>query len=237
MTALRFDMHAINLGEGVQQRALTVDRELDRVIRAVGRSDLPLKDQAAAVEEAGRNLMMLDRPWRWWVLKGTLRRHADCGWVFWPLFLAWWDDGETKLTHGFASMLSRVVRNCGPAHNYMKPEDKSFFDALPEWVPVYRGTRRPSNNMNGISWTTDRDMAEWFARRYDGVDEGHGVLLSGRVRRSNIFAAFTERGESEVLCLPQHVRDRGERRVPFGCIPRPPGTGCATPITGPIPIE
>jgi signal transduction histidine kinase len=58
-------------------------------------------------------------------------------------------------------------------------------------------------------------------------DTGIGMTAA---QQAKLFEEF-----SQADATTAH-RDRKERRVPFGCIPRPTGTGCATPITGPIPI-
>jgi hypothetical protein len=92
----------------------------------------------------------------------------------------------------------------------MEPEDRKWLASLPERVTVYRG--QAAGRRAGISWSTDRAVGGRFARR--SAWSGEPVLLTGRIRRSDVIAAFTGRNESEVLAFPRHVRDRREERIP-----------------------
>jgi hypothetical protein len=78
----------------------------------------------------------------------------------------------------------------------MTDEDKQAFNALPEVVTVYRGCQKGLNE-NGLSWTTDKDKAEFFAHRF----RKQGIILKRQVRKSEIVAMLTGRGESEVIVL------------------------------------
>lgn len=67
-------------------------------------------------------------------------------------------------------------------------------------VLIYRGQQ--IGHAPGWSWTTDKDKALWFSRRFN---TGAGCLLEGTVLPNRIIACFDERGESEVVCNPEHV--------------------------------
>jgi hypothetical protein len=133
--------------------------------------------------------------------------------VFWPLLMEWWCDGESNCMRSVVPMIKRAIEWDGGRlpHEFMEPEDKIFYDALPETVPIYRGTQRPGRHI-GVCWTTDRKKAEWFARRF-AYGEKKPVLLTGHVRKSNIIACFTGRKESEVLAFPKHIRGRKEEAL------------------------
>jgi hypothetical protein len=191
-----------------ESRTEVVYRELSRCIDAIRYSDLTWDEAVKSVKEAGTNLGWLDRPWRWCCLRALLQEHSDAPEIFWPLFVQWWSDCESNLAHGW---LQRTLASAdGSARDFLEPEDKDFFDSLPERVTVYRGTQRPGRHV-GISWTTDKEIAEWFARRF--CLKGTPTLLSGQVRKSSIIAAFAHRKESEVICLPRHVHGRTETSV------------------------
>lgn len=72
------------------------------------------------------------------------------------------------------------------------------FQALPEVITVYRG-----GNALSLSWTTDRDKAEWFADRF-GNDES---VWMGTVEKRHILHAENGRGESELVIDPYHVQE------------------------------
>lgn len=68
------------------------------------------------------------------------------------------------------------------------------------YVKVYRGVNEYSNP-EGMSWTTNRDIAEKFANgcRVRGM-VNEPKVLEGKVHYWNILAMFWGREESEVLC-------------------------------------
>jgi hypothetical protein len=135
--------------------------------------------------------------------------------------LRWWTDGEANGTRGWSRYLATACK-FGSAQEYMESEDREWLASLPERVTIYRG--QFAGRRAGISWSTGREVAEFFGQRE--IELGlEAVVLSGRVKRSNIIAAFTGRKESEVLVLPGHVRNRREERIPDGPIVRPSAWG------------
>lgn len=68
-----------------------------------------------------------------------------------------------------------------------------FMAALPDTITVYRGHQHV--NENGMSWTTDREKAEWFARRYGKA----GEVTERTVSKDDVLFATNEQGESEVV--------------------------------------
>jgi hypothetical protein len=78
--------------------------------------------------------------------------------------------------------------------------DLAMHRALPETVTVYRGATAGLNE-EGLSWTTDRNTAVWFARRFADHRDGEPVVLTGTVAKSDVIACFTGRGESEVVVV------------------------------------
>lgn len=91
------------------------------------------------------------------------------------------------------------------------PEDKFVGDDgvlhpstdLPEYIDLYRGAIE--DRQAGMSWTGDRERAEWFARRFTGMDLRRtgkvewGHLYTMTVHRDNVFAHFNGRGEDEYV--------------------------------------
>lgn len=69
----------------------------------------------------------------------------------------------------------------------------NFIDTLPETVTVYRGHHH--DNTFGMSWTTSRETAEWFARRYSK----EGAVEELVVKKRDILFATDERNEKEVV--------------------------------------
>lgn len=99
------------------------------------------------------------------------------------------------------------------------------FDALPSVIEVYRGTcmAEHESRQYGISWSTDRAVAEGFALRHEIarlatrgrpdvgaqlVRDGFAsdsVVLHATVRRDNVTGLLLRRREFEVIVLPEHL--------------------------------
>ncbi|WP_224000733.1 hypothetical protein [Aureimonas sp. SA4125] len=70
-------------------------------------------------------------------------------------------------------------------------------------ITIHRGCAR--RRVRGVSWTLDRNVAEGFARGHRAIRNLHPVIASTRVPRAIVLAAFTERGEAEVLIDPRFL--------------------------------
>lgn len=76
---------------------------------------------------------------------------------------------------------------------------RSAGDTLPDVDTIYRGTQ--IGDAGGFSWTSDKDMAEWFASRHKNP------LLLTRVFDESELLFFThQREESEFVMLNQEVQ-------------------------------
>ncbi len=162
---------------------------------------------AEAVESVSGRVGKLDRASRMGVLVEILDE-AEGG-IFWPIFIAWWPDFE--FPHMWENLVRRLrdVNAISPAHNFLSPADQTFFDSLPNELTVYRGAS--GDFPLGVSWTTDKAKALWFAQRFR---KHSASVVSGIVCKGNIWAVFTGRGESEILCDPLAVRIEGRENYP-----------------------
>ena len=84
----------------------------------------------------------------------------------------------------------------------MDEDDYQRFVGLDEVVTVYRGvTSMNAKNIKALSWTLDRDTAEWFAHRFGE----NGTVYEAQIQKKYIYALFTGRNESEVIVDPKHL--------------------------------
>lgn len=91
--------------------------------------------------------------------------------------------------------------------NLMEPVEQRAIAKLPQSFPVYRGFI--GKRGKGLSWTTDREKAIWFAERFTCIEElGSPKLISGHVDKDNVFAYFTRRKESEIVVNPTKVKQQ-----------------------------
>jgi hypothetical protein len=76
-------------------------------------------------------------------------------------------------------------------------------DALPPIVSVWRGCER--GRERGLSWTTDRAVAEGFAegKRYANKSP---TLVQAEIPKQHIFVVFIDRSESEIVVDPRRLR-------------------------------
>lgn len=85
----------------------------------------------------------------------------------------------------------------------MDDEEFSEFKNLPEIMTVYRGvTSFNAKNVLALSWTLDREKAEWFAHRF-GED---GTVCEAQIGKEHVYALFNGRGESEVIVDPKYLQ-------------------------------
>jgi hypothetical protein len=80
----------------------------------------------------------------------------------------------------------------------MDDEERAALADLADFVQVWRGTAY-QKSIRGISWTTVREKAEWFATRFP--TETPPLVAEGIVAKKDIKAVFLSRAESEVVSL------------------------------------
>ena len=86
----------------------------------------------------------------------------------------------------------------------MTEEDYKRWQGLDETITVYRGvTSHNAKNIKALSWTLDRQTADWFARRF----EEEGTVYEARINKKDTYAYFGERCESEVIVDPKGLMD------------------------------
>lgn len=71
-------------------------------------------------------------------------------------------------------------------------------------VEIYRGLR--VNNYRGMSWTTDKNIAIWFAKRFSG-GKGTGFVFTGTINKKYILEVFNNRSEKEVVCDYRKIKN------------------------------
>lgn len=124
----------------------------------------------------------------------------------WPLIADVWIDSENifqgleEWTALWAYAPNKRI------HFVMDDAEKEALRELPEVIPVYRGFTVDGADA-GLSWTTDREKAEWFARRFrqEGVVP---KLASGTISKEKVLAYFLGRGENEIVAFPDDVLDQ-----------------------------
>lgn len=89
----------------------------------------------------------------------------------------------------------------------MDEDELEYFNALPEEVTIYHGTKHKGKM--GISWTTNLNVAKFFATRF-GYEEG-SIILQATVKKDDILAFTNCRNEYEAIINPKKIYNIKER--------------------------
>lgn len=83
----------------------------------------------------------------------------------------------------------------------MNADDLAVFDGMPERLRIYRGcsVEEHAAGVYGLSWTDSRQIAEFFAWRFNADDTGR-VVVSCEIERADVLAYFNTRREQEIIC-------------------------------------
>lgn len=113
-----------------------------------------------------------------------------------------WIYSDSENLYQNRSEWRRVLSAGVPGREHMMcGEERAELAAMPERLTVYRGCSVKDHS--GFSWTLERSVAEWFARRFKR-EEGM-VVLTATVDRGDVIAYLTGRNEAEVIAMPEHV--------------------------------
>ena len=91
-----------------------------------------------------------------------------------------------------------------PALEYMPPEIRTAYDALPDLIEVWRGTDR--KRVRNFSWTTKPEKAEFFAVHRRGMPFPNPVIAHAFIPKEHVFYADNGRNEAEVVLDPRRLR-------------------------------
>lgn len=97
----------------------------------------------------------------------------------------------------------------------MTKEDRAFLASLPEEVTVYRGCS--VNNVNNLCWTTDLDLARWFANRFNFKSDYFNkdcCVVTGTIAKEDIFAVILDRDEICLICDPAKIKKKKREILP-----------------------
>lgn len=82
-------------------------------------------------------------------------------------------------------------------HKVMKTRERRAWRQLPKTMTVHRAASSVSEMDTALSWSTDRAFVERYAR------EKHRIVLTRKINKSEAWAYFDRRKESEILIIPK----------------------------------
>lgn len=172
----------------IQNRMLNASYEAKRTMLAA----------AQAIGDLEKFVMLHERPYR---LNGLLTGARQMGDLtdetYWRTVGSVWRDSEN--VHEMWDTWRRVWiganrgRGIHGREHVMSRSDFEELQAMPDVFEVFHGEESPDRI--GMSWTLDQAVARWFAKRFNR----NGRLYRGIVRKSDVIAYFTQRGEAEIL--------------------------------------
>lgn len=156
--------------------------------------------KAAAVDDAYKNknwnsyIYLHERPYRLDAFMDVADEMTDD--EYWETLGSIWVDSENIWQS--RDVWSEMLESDRPNRNKIMTADEiADFEKLPDEITVYRGHIKGKNE-DGLSWTTSEEKARWFANRLATGDDEPDVA-SGTVKKSDVVAYFTRRGESEIV--------------------------------------
>lgn len=121
---------------------------------------------------------------------------------YWELLSTLWIDSE-NIPQNWSVWLDLITSDRAERRFFMTDEDWDQFDALPQKISVFQGINESLendhkvNSSEEISWSTSREVAEFFAKRFGGK----GIVIEKVINKEEVFAYLTARGEQEILII------------------------------------
>lgn len=109
----------------------------------------------------------------------------------------------------------KLFRKCD-MQTLMTEAERKNYDALPEKIEIYRGVRKGSKKVKGMSWTSDFKVAEWFSKRFT-AEHDRGNIYKAVICKSDVLAYFQSASESEIVVDTKGLRKI--ERIPDGALP------------------
>jgi hypothetical protein len=169
---------------------------LNALLNASLQQKIKYCDEALADGRYGCYISMHERPYRWDALQFlddnlTLEPHE-----FWQLFGEVWIDTENQWQH-LDWLVAHLLSGRPGKETMMDEASLEAYRRLPDVVTIHRGHQLV--NRHGLSWTLDRDKAEWFAKRFRAR---RWEVTTRQVAREELIAIMLGRGEREVIWVP-----------------------------------
>jgi hypothetical protein len=79
-------------------------------------------------------------------------------------------------------------------------------DHLPDVVDIWRGTGGVTLDLarKGLAWSTDRDVACWFACEYFRTPRHDPLVIRASVAKTDLFVPYNASDEDEVIYFDGH---------------------------------
>jgi hypothetical protein len=166
-------------------------------------------DRAFKDKNWSRYIYAHERPYRIDAFEEVMDEMTDE--QYWENLSSIWVDSESI---GMEAERWRglLQSNRGSREFFMNADEKEEFSTLPERFTVYRGYSRGDKEEFGMSWSTDQNVAEWFARRFSN-DRQDIIVEELEVSKDGVFAYMTRRGEAEIILDMREAKKKLTKRT------------------------
>jgi hypothetical protein len=114
--------------------------------------------------------------------------------------------GECYIMSSFSHSSDEIIKsfflsNRADRFCIMTEGEQLEFNSLPDEIEIYRGCSEQeikSGNFR-FSWTTQKRIAQFFAKRNKEIHGVKNSVISKRVRKEDVIAYFTRRDEFEII--------------------------------------
>ena len=153
------------------------------------------KEIAVALREEqwSRFIFLHERPYRLQAFQEIQDRLTDIG--YWHLLGEVWIDTENAW-QSIKTWRSLFNSKRSHSHYIMDEVEQEMYGNLPSKFTIYRGCSY--ENENGISWTLDKDKAEFFANRCSTFGR-KGKVIYREIDKKNTVALLLGRNEQEII--------------------------------------
>lgn len=141
-------------------------------------------------------IFLHERPYRLSALTRCIKCKLE-GSEYWRLLAVVWCDSE-NISQDRVKWRRLWNSNEKDRGSAMQPDEVDYFNSLGEMTTVWRGSNNKRNE-RALSWTSNRDVAYRFAKRFT-VGLTPGYLVKATVSRNDVFAAILRRKEFELVC-------------------------------------
>jgi hypothetical protein len=141
------------------------------------------------------------KPNRLQILDFTLRIYDYPKKEYSDLLLDLWLSTEFPHQHKISSLVNMF--SIADIAEMMDEGEKNIYANFPEKLTIYRGTPDKKAKIRGLSWTTDLEKAEWFAKRFNLK----GTVYQATISKNRIFLYTHKRCENEVIVNPRYLKN------------------------------
>jgi len=118
---------------------------------------------------------------------------------------------STEFPHQMSNaVLTQMFWNAEQKH-LMTENEIEALGILPEVITIYRGLQEKKTRHKALSWTTNIDVARWFATRWHEPKSGITPrILTSKIKKSDVYMYTDQRNEKELVVNPNRLMKLSE---------------------------